>query len=50
MIKTEYFFAWVFITFVCFFSVKVEAGPGVQLNLEKETQEKVSWVKKRDVF
>ena len=42
MIKAEYFFAWVFITLVCFFSVKVEAGPGVQLNLEKETQEKVS--------
>ena len=42
MIKTEYFFAWVFITLVCFFSVKVEAAPGVQLNLEKETQEKVS--------
>jgi len=42
MIKAEYFFAWVFITLVYFFPVKVEAEPGVQLNLEKETQEKVS--------
>ena len=42
MIKAEYFFTWVFITLVCFFPVKVEAESGVQLNLEKETQEKVS--------
>ena len=42
MIKAEYFFAWVFITLIYFFPVKVEAEPGVQLNLEKETQEKVS--------
>ena len=40
MIKAEYFFIWVFITLVCFFPVKVEAESGVQLNLEKETQEK----------
>ena len=42
MIKTGYFYTWVFITLVCFFTVKVEAEPGVRLNLEKETQEKVS--------
>ena len=42
MIKTEYFFAWVFITLVYFFPVKVEAEPGVQLNLKKETQDKVT--------
>ena len=42
MIKKGYFFTWIFIILVCFFTVKVEAGPGVQLNLEKETQEKVS--------
>ena len=42
MIKAGYFFAWVFITLVYFFPVKVEAELGVQLNLEKETQEKVS--------
>tara|TARA_B100000676_G_scaffold136650_1_gene135454 strand:+ start:28 stop:1380 length:1353 start_codon:yes stop_codon:yes gene_type:complete len=42
MIKTGYFFIWILITLVCFFTGKVEAESGVQLNLEKETQEKVS--------
>ena len=40
MIKAGYFFAWVFITLVYFFPVKVEAEPGVQLNLEKRNSGK----------
>ncbi len=40
--KTGYLFFWVFIALVFFVSTKVEAEPRVRLDLEKETQKKVS--------
>jgi TolB protein len=40
--RKDYLFAWVFVTLVFFFCVKVEAQPEVRLNVEKTTQKKVS--------
>ena len=40
--RKGYLFAWVFLTLVFFFCVKVEAQPQVRLDVEKATQKKVS--------
>jgi TolB protein len=40
--REGYLFAWVFVIFVFFFCVKVEAEPRVRLDMEKTTQKKVS--------
>jgi TolB protein len=40
--REGYLFAWVFLSLVFFFCVEVEAEPRVRLDLEKETQKKVS--------
>mgnify|MGYP001602814550 FL=1 len=40
--RKDYLFAWVFVVLVFSFCVKVEAQPQVRLDVEKETQQKVS--------
>ncbi|MZH05787.1 MAG: hypothetical protein F3743_10370, partial [Nitrospinae bacterium] len=41
-IKSGYLTFWFFISFVFFFPIKGETGPRMRLDLEKETQRKVS--------
>ena len=40
--RKDYLFAWFFVTLIFFFCVKVEAQPGLRLDVEKTTQKKVS--------